>query len=73
MSQTSDVMVAVNRESGKEYVATLGCVPLAEVARAERPLPDDFIGPTGTDVSEAFVQYARPLIGAPLPDVMRFL
>lgn len=63
----SDVMVAMQRAAGPGYVITLAAIPLEEIAHQERCLPDAFIAPTGTDVTEAFLGYAGPLIGSPLP------
>jgi len=38
-------------------------VPLAEVANSERCFPKAWIAPGGTDVTDDFVRYARPLVG----------
>jgi 6-phosphofructokinase 1 len=67
----SDVMVAIKREQGATYAIQLGVVPLEEVAHQERRLPGTFIAPSGTDVTEAFLDYARPLLGGPLPRLWR--
>ena len=37
--------------------------PLAEVAEKDRKFPDHWITKCGTDVTDDFVKYARPLIG----------
>jgi len=37
----------------------------------ERYLPDDFISGDGNFVTEAFIEYARPLIGGDLPPYAR--
>jgi 6-phosphofructokinase 1 len=67
----SDVMIAIQRGPGSDYAIDLDVVPLEEVARQERRLPDAFIAESGTDVTEAFLGYARPLIGSELPPVWR--
>ena len=36
-------------------------------------MPDELIADSGTDVTEAFLRYARPLIGEPLPRVLAFV
>ncbi len=69
----SDVMVAIEREEGASYATRFGTIPLAEIAHRERRLPDDFIAASGTDVTEAFLAYARPLIGGSLPTAVRLL
>jgi len=38
--------------------------PLAEVAAKTKLMPDEFIAPSGTDVTEAFILYLRPLLGS---------
>jgi 6-phosphofructokinase 1 len=69
----SDVMVAIQRArpGGSGYGIELTAIPLEQVAHQERLLPDEFIAPSGTDVTEAYLDYARPLIGDPLPPYWR--
>jgi 6-phosphofructokinase 1 len=69
----SDVMVRIERAPGEDYAVRFGTIPLAEVAHQERHLPDAFIAASGTDVTDAFLAYARPLIGGPLPPAARLL
>ena len=38
-------------------------VPLQDVANSERTFPPDWIAPGGSDVTDEFVDYARPLVG----------
>lgn len=66
----SDVMVAIEREEGTGYRVRYGAVPLGAVASQERRLPDEFISANGIDITEAFLHYAHPLIGFPLPRPM---
>ncbi len=63
------VMVTMQRANkGTEpYRIEFGTIPLKEVANHERPLPDSFISPDGFDVTKAFLNYARPLLG-PFPE-----
>ncbi len=67
----SDQMVTLERVSREPYRCQPGLAPLEAVANAERPLPDEFIADHGRDVTPAFIEYARPLIGAPLPRYAR--
>lgn len=69
----SDVMVAILRDEGLSYAVTFNAVPLSGIAHRERRLPDAFIALSGTDVTEEFLAYARPLVGAPLPAVVRLV
>jgi 6-phosphofructokinase len=67
----SDQMITLERASSDPYRCGTGLAPLAEVANAERPVPDEYIAPSGNDVTPAFLAYARPLIGGPLPPYAR--
>ena len=63
----NDVMVTLVREAGLAYSCTTGLAPLEAVAGAERRLPADFFDEAAGLPTQAFVEYARPLIGGPLP------
>jgi len=68
---TSGVMVTIVRESNTPYKYSLGNAPLSEVALGEKPLPDEYICNDRLFVTEACLEYLRPLIGE-LPDYVRF-
>jgi len=53
------------------YSVDYRLVPLALVAGQTRTMPDAFIAPSGTDVTDAFRLYLRPLLGSRLPDAYR--
>lgn len=44
---------------------------LLEVAGKTKVMPDAFISPCGTDVTDAFRMYLRPLLGSGMPDAYR--
>jgi 6-phosphofructokinase 1 len=67
----TDRFVVLVRAPGPGYRCTTGDVPLEVVAGRQRLLPDAFIAPTGRDVTAAFLDYARPLIGPRLPALYR--
>jgi 6-phosphofructokinase len=67
----SGVMVTLERRAGTEYAITAGTTPLEIVANQQKLLPDEFIASAGNGMTQAFVAYATPLIGDPLPDFMR--
>ncbi|MBN1580212.1 MAG: diphosphate--fructose-6-phosphate 1-phosphotransferase, partial [Anaerolineae bacterium] len=67
----SNVMVTLERDQGDSYRCHTGTAPLSEVANAEKRLPDAYIVASGDDVTAAFVAYAHPLIGDPLPPLGR--
>jgi len=59
----SGFMATILREPGPIYNVRYDKVPLGEVANSERTFPADWIAPSGCDVTDAFVHYARPLVG----------
>ena len=65
---TSGVMVTLERQAGPGYSVRTGTTPLEIVANQQKRLPDEFIAPSGTGMTDAFVAYATPLIGEPLPN-----
>jgi 6-phosphofructokinase len=46
-------------------------VPLEAVAGKTRPMPDEFLSAGGTDVTDAYRLYLRPLLGKSMPDAYR--
>lgn len=56
-------MATILRNAGPEYSVRYDKVPLAVVANSERTFPSEWITPSGNDVTDAFVQYAKPLVG----------
>jgi len=65
-----DMMVTLLRKPGTAYACATGLAPLADIAHAERRLPAEFLNEDG-QISPAFADYARPLIGGPLPTYAR--
>ena len=63
----SEYMVTLVREDSADYHCTTGLIELEKVADQQRALPDEFVDENKTMVSKQFLDYARPLIGAPLP------
>lgn len=59
---------AGGERSDKGYRAVEGTQRLDEVAAQPRTLPDHYLTENGTQVSEAFLDWARPLIGGALPE-----
>jgi ATP-dependent phosphofructokinase / diphosphate-dependent phosphofructokinase len=66
----SDVMVTLERRSKKPYRFGMGMVPARKIAGIEKYLPASYINKKGNFITTAFLDYARPLIGA-LPDFIR--
>jgi 6-phosphofructokinase 1 len=63
VSGHSGVMVAIRRLANQPYSSDTVLVPLAEVARVERPFPSAWMNAEGNDVTAGFAEYATPLIG----------
>jgi len=53
------------------YAVDYWLLPLATVAGKTRVMEDEFITEAGTDVTDAFRLYLRPLLGSGLPDAFR--
>ncbi|GAB4039337.1 MAG: 6-phosphofructokinase [Rubrivivax sp.] len=53
------------------YSADYELLPLEAVAGKTRTMEDAFIAPSGTDVTDAFRLYLRPLLGTGMPDAYR--
>ncbi len=68
---SSGVMVTLERQASPGYTVGTGTTSLDIVANQQKRLPDEFIGPGGNGMTEAFVAYATPLIGEPPPDFQR--
>lgn len=62
--------VCMTRKAGSSYSVDLHLEPIRNVARETKHLPADFIR-NGNDVTQAFLAYARPLVGE-LPPVGSF-
>lgn len=61
--------VAIKRSG--YYSVDYVLLPLAAVAGKTRVMEDEFISASGTDVTDAFRLYLRPLLGSGLPDAFR--
>ena len=64
-----DGSVAIKRTGF--YSVDYQLVPLESVAGKSRAMEDEFIASSGTDVTDAFRLYLRPLLGSGMPDAYR--
>jgi 6-phosphofructokinase 1 len=64
-----DGSVAIRRSG--DYSVDYALIPLEDVAGKTRVMEDAFISPSGTDVTDAFRAYLRPLLGSSMPDAHR--
>ena len=53
------------------YSVDYRLAPLEDVAGKTRTMPDEFLTESGTDVTDAFRLYLRPLLGKSMPDAYR--
>ena len=65
----ADGSVAIERTG--YYSVDYRLVPLDVVAGKTRTMPDEFLSASGTDVTDAFRLYLRPLLGRSMPDAYR--
>jgi 6-phosphofructokinase 1 len=64
-----DGSVAIQRAG--YYAADYTLLPLEAVAGKTRTMEDAFLSASGTDVTDAFRMYLRPLLGSGMPDAFR--
>ncbi len=64
-----DGSVAIKRTGF--YSVDYELMPLENVAGKTRVMEDEFISESGTDVTDAFRMYLRPLLGSGMPDAYR--
>ena len=67
LAGVSGKMVTIERVSNEPYASEFGLVDLEKVANSEKLIPAEFLAASGNDVTPPFMEYARPLIGEPLP------
>jgi 6-phosphofructokinase 1 len=65
----SGYMATILREAGPIYNVRYDKVPLEMVANSERSFPATWIAESRLDVTDEFLQYARPLIGDSWPAI----
>lgn len=66
------VMVGFERDSTEPYRVHTILIPIEQVMLSERTVPDEFISENGCDVTQAFVDWCRPLLGGELPKFVSF-
>jgi len=67
----SGFMVTLERHSQHPYSFGTGLAPLADVANKEKLLPRDFLNEAENMITQAFKDYALPLIDGSLPPLAR--
>ena len=74
MAGGSGVMIGLIRDENEDggYHVHTSAIPIKEVMLHERVLPDEYINDRGNDVTGAFLEWCRPLIGPELRDFVDF-
>jgi ATP-dependent phosphofructokinase / diphosphate-dependent phosphofructokinase len=67
----SDKMIIIVRHDEPAYHCTTGLAELSQVANVQRLLPAEYLDESKTMVTQAFYDYALPLIGDPIQDHAR--
>lgn len=62
----SGMMITLIRNKTEKYFCKTGMVELESVAITEKLLPPEFMNSKGNYVTNAFLEYCRPLIGKPI-------
>ena len=55
--------VGIRRRKGKRYGVSFWSLPITEAAKIARSMPKEYIAANGHDVTQAFLDYARPIVG----------
>ena len=55
--------IAIVRENGRKYKVAFAPVPIANAAKFTRSVPKEYIAKNGHDVTQAFIDYAKPIVG----------
>ena len=55
--------IGIGRAKGKKYKTEFTALPAQAAAKYTRSVPDRYIAKNGHDVTKAFIDYAKPLVG----------
>ena len=58
-----DVIVTLEREDCADYKCRTGFAPLDQVGGKVRRMPDEYLAPRDNFVTDAFIEYLKPLAG----------
>ena len=65
-------MVGFRRLDGPEYAIETMLVPVEQVMLDEKKMPRSYLNEKGNDVTQEFLDWARPLIGGELTEFVHF-
>jgi 6-phosphofructokinase 1 len=69
----TDQMLTLQRVSDAPYRSEIGRAPIERIANRQRLLPSEFIAADRSGPSAAYLEWLRPLIGAPMPRHRRYI
>jgi len=72
LSGENGFMSTISRKPGGIYKIIYDKIPLDVVANSERKFPREWISADRVDLTDEFINWASPLIGAPLPRFAKF-
>ena len=55
--------IGIQRRKGRKYAVDFVWLPVSAAAKYTRSVPEEFIAENGCDVTGAFLDYARPIVG----------
>ena len=58
-----DMIITLEREDSDAYKCRTGLAPLSQVGGQVRPMPPQYLSPSHNFVTDAFIQYLKPLTG----------
>ncbi len=58
----SGKMIAMKRKEADKYEIEFDALDIKNIANGEKIVPSEFISQSGNDITEAFIEYAKPLI-----------
>ena len=61
------IMMTIERKDGDEYYVTIGSENIANIANEVKKVPLEFINEEGNGISEAGIDYLKPLIIGEIP------
>ncbi len=67
MEGVNGKMVTLERAAGADYKCTTGLAELSDVANGEKKVPREYINADGNGVTEAMLDYVRPLVQCQVP------
>lgn len=72
INNETGIMIGIQRVESDNYEIETPHISVEKVMLDEKKLPDEFINERGNDVTEAFIEWCKPLIDDDLPHFLNF-